>query len=142
MNIPRLILAFLAAFIFIFFYEWLFHGIMMKGTYAESPGYLRPENELMGGLPWVALGQAIVALMVVCIFAQGFAGRGVSGGICLGLMIAVMYIGSNLIMYGVHPVSGKVTVLQSIGALVEMCLAGALIGAIYKPAGPAVVVKA
>jgi hypothetical protein len=142
MNIPRLLISFVAAFVFIFFFEWLFHGIMLKGIYVESMPYRRPDAEFQAHFFWLVLGQAIIALMLACIYAQGFALRGVVGGVCLGLMLAITYIGGNFIIYAVQPLPMKLIGLWAVGGVVEMCIAGALVGAIYKPAGPAVVIKA
>lgn len=38
----RFILAFIAAYVFIFFWGWLLNGVLLKGIYAETPNLWRP----------------------------------------------------------------------------------------------------
>ena len=132
MNIKRLVLAFLAVFVFIFAFEWVFHGILLKDAYAQTMSLWRPENEMMGYFHWLVLGQAIIAVAFVFLFAQGFTGRGVAGGVALGIIVAVLRVGLNLITYAVQPLSVKIVVSWSIGGFLEAAVAGAIAGAIYK----------
>ena len=134
MNIKRLVLAFLAVFVFIFAFEWVFHGILLKDAYAHTASLWRPETEMMGYFHWLVMGQAVIALAFVLLFARGFTGRGVAGGIQLGILVAVLRLGLNLITYAVQPISVKIALSWSVGGLLEAAVAGAIAGAIYKQA--------
>lgn len=133
MNIKRLFLSFPALFIFIFFFEWGFHGVLLKDVYAQSPGVWRSPNELLGHFHWLVLGQAIMAFMFAVLFASGFAGAGVGGGIRLGIMLAVFSAGVNFIFYAMQPLPAKLIAFWNLGGLIECVAAGALVGVIYKP---------
>ena len=78
-------------------------------------------------------GQLVFAFVFTLIFASGFASGGVGAGIKLGIMVAFLGIGTHLIAYAVQPFPGNLMVYWSIGALVEMAIVGAIVGAIYKP---------
>src|SRR2546426_8412835 len=97
MNIKRLLWAFLAVFVFIFAFEWVFHGILLKDAYAQTMSLWRPETEMMGYFHWLVLGQAVIALAFVLLFARGFTGRGVAGGARVGAMVAVFCVGGGLV---------------------------------------------
>jgi hypothetical protein len=134
MNWTKLFIAFVAAFIFIFFFGWFFHEVVLKSTYSEVPSALmRTPEEFKAHFAWLVIGQLVFAFMFVLIFASGFAGGGMGAGVRLGIMLAFLGTGAHLITYAVQPFPGNLIAYWSIGALVEMAIVGAMVGAIYKP---------
>ena len=129
----RFLFAFLAAFIFIFFWGWLYNGVLLRDVYMETSNLWRPQSETMNLFHWIILGQAILVLAFVMIYASGFAGGGVAAGIRLGIMLEILAIGARMMMYAVQPLPGKLLVYWSVGGLIEMIVTGAIVGAIYKP---------
>jgi hypothetical protein len=134
MNWQKLFIAFIAAFIFIFFFGWVFHTVLLKDAYAAlPPGLQRPEAEFKSHFGWLVLGQLVFAFVFALIYASGFASGGVGSGVKLGVLLAFLGIGEHLIVYAVQPFPGSLLVYWSIGAIIEMIIAGAIVGAIYKP---------
>jgi len=144
MNWKKFFFAFIAAFIFIFFFGWFFHEVLLKDTYAQLPsGLSRSADDFKSHFGWLVLGQLVFAFMFALIFASGFTGiprwpgfpgGGVGSGVKLGIMLAFLGIGGHaLITYATQPFPGNLIVYWSIGALVEMAIVGAIVGAIYKP---------
>src|SRR5207244_7023089 len=129
----RFILAFVAAYIFIFLWGWLLNGVLLKDIYAQTPNLWRSQSEMMALFHWIIIGQALIVFAFVLIYASGFAGGGVIAGIRLGILIEIAAIGMRLGFYAVQPIPGKLIVYGSIGGLVEMIIVGAIVGAIYKP---------
>jgi len=129
----RFLFAFLAAFVFIFFWGWLYNGVLLKDIYAQTSSLWRPQSETMSLFHWIILGQAILVFAFVMIYASGFAGGGVAAGIRLGLMLEILAIGARMMMYAVQPLPGKLILYWSVGGLIEMIVTGAIVGAIYKP---------
>ena len=82
---------------------------------------------------WIIIGQAILVLAFVMIYASGFAGGGMAAGIRLGIMLEILAIGARIIMYAVQPLPARLIVYWSVGGLIEMIVTGAIVGAIYKP---------
>jgi uncharacterized membrane protein len=74
----RFILAFIAAFIFIFFWGWLYNGVLLKDVFAEAESLFRQRDEIMDLFHWIVIGQAGLALAFVMIYASGFAGGGIA----------------------------------------------------------------
>ena len=132
----RFIVAFLAAYIFIFFWGWLLNGVLLKDVYAQTPNLWRSQSEMMSLFHWIIVGQALVVFAFVMIYASGFAGGGVIAGIRLGLLLEIAAIGMRMGIYAVQPFPGKLIVYGSVGGLIEMIIVGAIVGAIYKPGAP------
>jgi hypothetical protein len=135
MNLKRFFPAFLAAFVFTFFWGWLLNGVLLKNVYAETANLWRPRSEMMSLFHWIVIGQVLLVFAFVMIYASGFASGGVAAGIKLGIMLEIAAIGMRLAIYAVQPFPGKLIVYGSISGLIEMIIAGAIVGAIYKP-GP------
>jgi len=51
--------------------------------------------------------------------------------------VALVYIGNNFIIYAVQPLTTKILGGWIVGDLIMFAIAGAIIGAIYKPSSPA-----
>jgi len=129
----RFVLAFIGAYVFTFLWGWLLNGVVLNDVYAETATLWRPRSEMMSLFHWIVIGQALVILAFVMIYACGFAGGGVIAGIRLGIMLEIAAIGMRLAIYAVWPYPGKLIVYGSIAGLIEMVITGAIVGAIYKP---------
>jgi hypothetical protein len=129
----RFIIAFIAAYVFIFVWGWLLNGVFLKDVYAQTPNLWRSQSEMMTLFHWIIIGQALVIFAFVMIYACGFAGGGVVAGIRLGILLEIAAIGMRLAIYAVQPFPGKLIVYGSISGLIEMIIVGAIVGAIYKP---------
>src|SRR5213594_694960 len=77
----RFIIAFIAAYVFMFLWGWLLNGVLLKDVYAETPNLWRSQSEMMSLFHWIIIGQALVIFAFVMIYASGFAGGGVAAGI-------------------------------------------------------------
>jgi hypothetical protein len=129
--------AFIAAFLFIFCFEFLFHGMFMKSAYMETASLWRPEADFHSHFPLLLLGQAVIAFFFVAIYCRGFSGSGVAGGVRLGILLALIFTGGELIQFAVQPLTTKILVSWIIGGLIEFAILGAIVGAIYKPSASA-----
>ena len=129
----RFILAFVAAYVFIFFWGWLLNGVFLKDIYAQTPSLWRSQSEMMSLFHWIIIGQALVIFAFVMIYASGFAGGGVIAGIRLGILLEIAAIGMRMGFYAVQPIPGKLILYGSLSGLIEMIIVGAMVGAIYKP---------
>jgi hypothetical protein len=130
----RFIIAFIAAYIFIFLWGWLLNGVLLKDVYAETPNLWRSQSEMMTLFHFIVIGQALLIFAFVTIYASGFAGVGVMAGIRLGILLEIAAIGMRLAIYAVQPFPGKLIIYGSVSGLIEMIIVGAIVGAIYKPA--------
>src|SRR5947207_15152352 len=129
----RFILAFVAAYVFIFAWGWLLNGVFLKDVFAETPNLWRSQSEMMSLFHWIIIGQALLIFAFVAIYASGFAGGGVMAGIRLGVLLEVAAIGMRLALYAIQPFPGKLIIYGSASGLIEMFIVVDLVGAIYKP---------
>ena len=70
-------------------------------------------------------------------YAKGFeGGRGIVEGVRFGLCAGVLIAGFGTIwQYIVFPITGTMALATTIDSIVEALLYGAIVGAVYKPAG-------
>ena len=61
----RFIIAFFAAYIFLFVWGWLINGVLLKDIYAESAHLWRPESEMRSLFHWIIIGQALIVFSFV-----------------------------------------------------------------------------
>ena len=134
MNVARFFLASLAVFVFVFFYEYLLHGVYLAGPYEAFPNLLREETDATGFFMWLTLAYLILSPAFCYIFTRGYQGRGVGEGVRYGVLIwLVAALPSSLITYAVQPWSAKIITVWIVGYLIEMVILGALVALIYRP---------
>jgi hypothetical protein len=133
MNPKKLFIAFIAAFVFIFLFEFVLHAKLLHSAYMVVAGLWRPEADFNRLFPYLVLGQAIMAFFFTMIYARGFAGSGIAGGVSLGIMVGFFLLGLSLISFVVQPLTRTILLGWCVGGLVEFAIVGAIVGAIYKP---------
>jgi hypothetical protein len=69
MRTTRLILACVAVFVFVFGFEWVFHGMIMKESYVNTASLWRPEAEMTARFGWLLGGQLLLSVMFCVIYA-------------------------------------------------------------------------
>src|SRR4026209_623455 len=116
----RFIFAFIAAFIFIVLWGWVYNGVLLKDIFAEAQSLFRPRDEVMALFHWIVIGEARLALSFVMIYASGFAGGGIAAGVRLGIMLEILAISARCMIYATQPFPAKVLVLISLGGFIEM----------------------
>ena len=75
---------------FAFLFEWLLHGVILRGNEAAlAQGLARVPADYQNHFLWVVLGEAIMVFMFTMIYARCFAAGGVGAGVGLGIMFAL-----------------------------------------------------
>jgi len=133
MNPKKLFLAFLAAFVFIFVFGFLWYGNLMHGIHNEVPALWRTEADFGSHFPWLIFGHVVMAFFLTLLYARFVPGGGAGAGARLGIIVAFLYIGNNLVTFAVQPLTTKILGGWVVGNLLEFAIAGAIVGAIYKP---------
>jgi hypothetical protein len=129
MNHKRGFTAFIAVFVFIFFFEFIWHGMLMKSAYLETASLWRGQPIF----PWLLLGQAVVAFAFTGLYVSKVGVNCPVTGAGYGVVIGILCAGGDIIWFSVQPLTVKILCMWIAGALIEFALAGALVGAIYKP---------
>jgi hypothetical protein len=131
MNWKKFFIAFIAAFVFLFVFGFIWYGNLMHGVHQEVPALWRPEAEFKEHFLWLILGHVVMAFFLTLLCVK-FVPAGGAGG-CTKLV----YAGADLITFAVQPLTTKILGGWIVGDLIQFAIAGAIIGAIYKPSSPA-----
>ena len=136
MDLKRWLLAAAGAFGVIVVGAPVIHHVWLGDFYRANAQWWRPaaEMEAMRGLMFTS--EALLAALLTFIYMKGYepakgsVGQGFRFGVLMGLLLAVP---SNLMYVVVSPYPVTLVLSWLIGTLVEVTLAGIIIGYIYKP---------
>jgi hypothetical protein len=133
MDHKRGFLAFIVAFVFIFFFGYLWHGILMKPMYMATSTLWRPEAEFQSHFPTLILGHAIIAFAFTGLYVSKIGINSPATGFGYGIVLGILACGINTIRFAVEPLTTNMLWMWFAGDLICFAIMGALIGAIYKP---------
>ena len=133
MNHKRGFVAFLVAFVFIFFFGFVWHGMLMKPSYLETASLWRATDDFNRHFPLLILGHAVMAFALTGLYVSKVGVNSVGTGFGYGIVIGIFAVGVELIRFATQPLTSKILCLWIIGDLLQLGIAGGLIGAIYKP---------
>jgi hypothetical protein len=134
MNWKKFFFAFIAAFVFLFVFGFLWYATLMHDVHREVPTLLRPEADLKSYFGWLALGQLVMAFFFTLLCVRYIPSRRPGAGALIGLLVGLVYAGPHLISFAVQPLTFKILCGWIAGAVIQFTTAGAIVGAIYKPA--------
>jgi hypothetical protein len=137
MDWKKFFIAFVAAFGFIFVFGFLWYGKLMQGVHQEVPALWRPEADFGSHFSWLVFGHIVMAFFLTLLCAKFIPAGGAGACAKLGLLVALIYVGADLITFAVQPLTTKILCGWIVGHLVQFTIAGAVIGAIYKSSSPA-----
>ena len=136
MNIKSLLLTILVAFVTVWVTDFLIHGVWLSATYGETKQLWRPEAEMLAKMPFMLLGQLLVATSFTLIFAACVAEkRCLSGTLKYSACIGVMTGGAQIIMYAVQPFPGLLVVKWCVAYLVQALVLGTIVHNVYRHPG-------
>ncbi len=134
MNIRRLILAVVVAFIFIFATDFLIHGLWLKPDYEATKELWRPEAEMTARFPWMLVAQLIAAITFVWIWALGLAARGTSALACAyGFLIGLAVQETTIVTYVVSPFPPELALKWFCSGIAQAIVLGLITFLVYKP---------
>lgn len=133
MNMKRLLLAIVAAFVLIFVTDSLIHGFWLRPDYEATKSLWRPEAEMETQFHWMLFAQFLCAATFVIIWAKGFAGRDIATGVTFGLLMGLFQQIWAIINYVVLPMPGGLALKWFLSGLAQAVLLGIITALIYKP---------
>lgn len=132
-NHKRGFVAFIVAFVFIFFFGYVWHGMLMKSAYMETASLWRAEADFNSHFWILILGHAVIAFAFTGLYVSKVGLNSVAVGLGYGIVIGILCAGGDLIRFAVEPLTAKILCMWVVGGLLQFGIAGALVGAIYKP---------
>ena len=133
MNLPRLILAIVVAFIVIFGSDMLIHAVWLKPDYEATKSLWRPEADMQSRFHWMIVAQVLCAVSFVIIWAKGGVAGSVGNGIGFGLLMGLFQQIWALVNYVVFPLPGDLAVKWFCSGLGQAVLIGITTAFIYRP---------
>lgn len=133
MNHKRGVLALVVAFITIFCFEYVWHGILMKSAYMETAALWRTDPDFLNHFWILVLGHAVTAFAFTGLYVSKVGVQSIATGLGYGIVIAIFSFGGDLVQFAVQPLTTKILWMWLAGGLLEFALVGVLVGAIYKP---------
>src|SRR5437016_14639358 len=133
MNHKRGFLAFLAAFVFIFFFGYFWHGVLMKPDYMATSALWRPETDFHSHFGILILGHAIIAFAFTGLYVSKVGVNCPGTGFGYGIVIGILGCGINTIRFSAEPLTAKMFWMWTAADLICFAIMGAIVGAIYKP---------
>lgn len=111
--------------------DFLIHGVLLSKSYAASAQLWRPEAEMKMYLMFI-----VAFIFVVCfvlIFTRFFKEKNVKTGALYGLILGVgMGVSMGYGTYSFMPIPYYIALSWFLGSVVEMTVAGAVLGLIAK----------
>lgn len=137
MNFGRIAAAAVVAWIVSLGIGFVVNDLLLADIYAANAAAMRPEAEVMANLPIGFLFLLLGFFAFAYAYAKGYeGGYGVVEGIRFGVLVALIVIGFAAVwQYVMFPVTAGYAVALVVDAIVELAIYGAIIGAIYRPAG-------
>lgn len=129
MNHKRGIVALIAALVFIFFFGFVWHGLLMKRYYNEMPEHWRSSPVFS----WLILGHVILAFAFTGLYVSKIGRHGAGIGFGYGVLMGIFAAGADTLRYATEPLGMIVICLWVVGVIIQFSLTGAIVGAIYRP---------
>jgi hypothetical protein len=133
MNHKRGVIALIVAFIFIFGFGYVWHGLLMKTAYMETAALWRTDPDFMSHFGILILGHLVMAFAFTGLYISKVGVHGTGIGFGYGIAFGIFCVGIDLMRFAVEPLTTKILGMWIAGSLICFAIMGALVGAIYQP---------
>lgn len=127
----RFWLGFIIVAVFIVMYEWLFHGVMLKGDYTATAHLWRPPVEMESYLAWMFAGQLLFSFIFCLLFTFTRCQTNFKDGATYGLVVGLLMSSVSLVYYAVMPIPMSLMVGWILGGIIETIIAGVIFALVY-----------
>jgi len=118
--------------------NFVVHGLLLHGDYAQLPSLFRPDPEAQRLFPLMLLAHVILAAAFVWIYARGAEAKPwLLQGIRFGVAVALLTIvPTYLIYYVVQPMPGLIVIKQIVLDGVLIVILGLIAAYLHRPTAP------
>lgn len=125
----RFLIAGIAAFVFVFLYEFVVHGFLLQGIYQETAHLWRPEAEMQMG--FMLLGQLLFAMAIAFFYpivgSDTDCKKAIPFGLGLGLVLAALQISA----YAYMPIPLALSIYWALASFFEAIGCSIIVSKIY-----------
>ncbi|MEE9355236.1 MAG: hypothetical protein V3U75_06570 [Methylococcaceae bacterium] len=112
--------------------DFLIHGVLLKSTYQATSHLWRPEDEM--NMPLMSFVTLVFSICFVAIYSYFIEPKSLATGLKYGLIFGVaMGVTMGFGSYCYMPISLGLAFSWFIGSLVEITIAGSIVGFLVKP---------
>lgn len=134
MNPKSILITIVVAFVTVWATDFLIHAVWLGSTYKITHQLWRPEAEMMSKMPFMFLGQFLVAAAFTMIFAACVAeNRCLSCSLKYAGCMGVIAAANQIIMYSVAPYPGTLVVKWCVAYILQALVLGVIVHKVYKP---------
>lgn len=130
MNVKKLAISVIAAFVTVYAFEWLWHGILMNDMYQATASVWRPSSE--ANYTIMTAAQFLFALSFTVFYAKVGkhleCKRGVAFGLLTGLLLGLPDIGA----YSYLPIPLTLALMWVLANIFKCIVTGVVVAFIYK----------
>ena len=123
----------IVAFVVIFCFGFVWHGILMKSAYMETTVLWRTDPDFNSHFWILVLGHAVMAFAFTGLYVSKVGIQSTATGFGYGIVIGIFCAGIDLIRFAVEPLTTEILWMWIAGSLIGFAITGALVGAIYRP---------
>lgn len=132
MNTKRLALSAVVSFIFIFGFEWVWHGMLLMDDYEATSQLWRPMESHEQYFHFMVLSQLAQAFLLAFIFTRAYEGKGIGEGLRFGLYIGLLLAALDFGSYCYLPVPFMLILSWMGGTLIKCVGVGAILALVYR----------
>jgi hypothetical protein len=130
----RFFISWLVIFILGMGFDFLIHGMLLKGDYAGLPTLYRSEADGQAYFHWMLIAHVLMSAAFVWIYQRGredkpFISQGLRFGLAMALLFAVP---TFLIYYAVQPLPGMMVAKQCVFDTIRLLGMGVVVAALNK----------
>lgn len=130
MNKQRYVISVLVTFVFVFLYDFLVHGFLLKDIYVQTKELWRPEEEYKMFV--MTMSQLGFSAVLAYIFTLNYEGKGIGEGIRFGLYIGMLLGVIEIGKYSYMPIPMVLMLSWVLAALLIGLGSGVVLSLVYK----------
>ncbi len=106
-------------FVFLFGFNWLYHGVVLSGAYEATADMWRTPAE-MEELKWWSFGsQLLIVVLLASLYDKMKCCKGIQGGVCFGVLAGLLLAVLDASSYIYMPIPESLAVAWAIGGIVS-----------------------
>ena len=132
MNAKKIFITSLVVFIFVFLFEMILHGFILKGLYIETASLWRSPEEMQSFFP-LSLGvQLLFSVFSVLFYKSVVKEYSVKSGVVFGAFLGLLFGVSQFGLYAYMPIPMLLAEVWLLGIFLECLIIGLIIGLLNK----------
>lgn len=128
----RFVMMCLAGFVFVFVFDYLIHGIILKAEYKDTSIFWRNPSDMKIYFPMAAMLQLMSVFVLGYIFTRNFEEKGVREGVRFGLTLGLLVGICSFSMYAYMPITLTLALSWLTSSILEVIGLGVIFALLYK----------